>query len=90
MKAGLKYCGGCRPDYDRTAAVKDIVKELGEGFELTGADDEESDLIIVVTGCKTACVDTSKLPDKPVRFISSLEDAQRFKEDMKNFLSKER
>jgi hypothetical protein len=90
VKVGLKYCGGCRPDYDRTAAVKDIIEELGEGFEITGADDEESDLILVVTGCKTACVDTTLLPDKPYRFISSPEDAQRFKEDVKKLLNKER
>ena len=90
MKVGLKYCGGCRPGYDRTAAVKDIGEQLGDGFELTGADDEKAELILVVTGCKTACVDTTALPDKPLRFISSSEDAQRFKEEMKKFLNEER
>jgi len=90
VKVGLKYCGGCRPDYDRTAAMKDIIEELGEGFEVTGADDEESELIAVVTGCRTACVDPGALPEKPLRFISSLEDMQRFKEDMKKRLNEER
>jgi hypothetical protein len=90
VKVGLKYCGGCRPDYDRTAAVKEIVDELGEEFEVTGAEDEEADLIVVVTGCKTACPDITILPDKPLRFISGIEDAQRFKEDMKKLLNKER
>lgn len=90
MKARLKYCGGCRPDYDRTAAMKDIIEELGEGFEVTGADDEEPDLIVVVTGCKTACADPRALPGKPLRFISSLEDAQKFKQDMKERLNEER
>jgi hypothetical protein len=90
VKVGLKYCGGCRPEYDRPAAVKDIVSEIGEGFEITGADDEEAEFILVVTGCKTACVDPSALPGKPLRYISSIEDARRFKEDVKKLLNKER
>jgi hypothetical protein len=90
VKVALKYCGGCRPGYDRAAAVKDIVEQLGQGLELTGIDDEEADLILVVTGCSTACVDTSKLPDKPLRYISSLEDARLFKQDMQKLLSEER
>ena len=28
IRIGVKYCGGCNPDYDRVRAVSDLAEEL--------------------------------------------------------------
>ncbi len=84
LKAGIKYCGGCRPEFDRIAAVKEMKEALGEAIEMVRMDDEEADFILVVTGCKTACVDVESLPLKAKKYISSLSDARRVMEELAN------
>lgn len=53
LKIGIKYCGGCNPEFDRIAAVKDIKKEL-YGKAVFVSPNEGAELILVVNGCRHA------------------------------------
>lgn len=78
MKAGLKYCGGCRAGYDRVGVVGAIRERLGKEIEFVAADDEEAAMILVIAGCSSACVEIEAGTGRPVRYIKSPEDAEKW------------
>lgn len=57
LKIGIKYCGGCRPDYDRTALVSHIIEQLGPDVEFVSPDSSDISMVLAVYGCQTACAD---------------------------------
>jgi hypothetical protein len=63
-------------------AVGYIRRNLPHDAVLTGWDDAEADIILVVTGCKTACADRSSLEGRTVRVLTCEEDARKFIDDM--------
>jgi len=74
----VKYCGGCNPTYDRVAVVKRLERALEEEAEFVSFTEEDLDLVLVVCGCETACVDVSAFKPAPVRVVSSVPDADGF------------
>jgi len=55
---GIKYCGGCNPQIDRTKLVREIVKRLPRGFILSDSKTKGPwDTGILFCGCLTACAD---------------------------------
>ncbi|MCX5851591.1 MAG: hypothetical protein NT072_06000 [Deltaproteobacteria bacterium] len=78
LKVGLKYCGGCRAGYHRVAAVERIRERLGDKIEFVSSDCVDCDFVLVVTGCATACVDTASFKGRPIRYIKSEDDVERF------------
>ena len=82
IKVGLKYCGGCRAGYDRVAMVESIRERLTQEVEFVAADSEEAQMILIVTGCSTACAKIDKVSDVPIRYITSPEDAERWMAEM--------
>ena len=87
LKIDLKYCGGCNPGYDRVAAVAHIKKCLSDVIEFVSAESRDVASILIVAGCKTACVDVSDFKDIPIWLVTSLEDAESFIEKMKGLLA---
>ncbi|HHO76853.1 MAG TPA: hypothetical protein ENN05_10560 [Deltaproteobacteria bacterium] len=83
LRIGLKYCGGCSPCYDRVGTVNRIKEELGGMIEFVSPEREEAKSVLVISGCKTACADISLFSDRPIRFISSEDDASVWIEEMK-------
>lgn len=83
LRVGLKYCGGCRAQYDRVKTVEEIKKRLGDTIEFVSPDTPDADMILVVTGCKTACVDIEPFGNLPIHFVRSKEEADTFIEEMK-------
>lgn len=83
LKIGLKYCGGCRAQYDRVKTVEEIKKRTGDAIEFVSHDDEEVDMVLVVTGCKTACADIKSFGNRPIRFIKSSDDADTFIDEVR-------
>ena len=67
MLAGIKYCGGCNPTYDRGAACAEVRKAFsGEcngsnsiNFEFAEAGGSY-DILIVINGCHRRCADTGE------------------------------
>ena len=74
MTIGVKYCGGCNPEYERVRTVERIKSELnGHTFELF-ADDMVFDRVLVIVGCGKACVGADERQD--LIYVGSEADAQ--------------
>jgi len=55
---GVKFCGGCNPQIERTRFVDELKKKLPEDLCLTHSDNTEKwELGIMVCGCPVACAD---------------------------------
>jgi len=78
MKVGLKYCGGCNPEYDRVALVKHIQESLQGKVEFVKPESEDVRLILAVEGCSTACADLSAFQGREVWIITNIEGGERF------------
>jgi len=55
LKVGLKYCGGCRAQYDRERLVEYIRERLGGTVQFVSYENSEAQAFLIVTGCLTAC-----------------------------------
>jgi len=83
LKIGVKYCGGCRAQYNRVKAVERIKRCLGDLIAVVTPDEEDIDLVLVVVGCETACVDMSSFHGRHIRLIASAADADAFIEEIR-------
>ncbi len=79
-KIGLKYCGGCTPQYDRVQAVVSIKRRLAGRIEFVSYEDRDVEGVLVVVGCPTACVDIKPFEGFPVWVITSERDIGSFVE----------
>ncbi len=57
MRLCIVYCGGCNPKYDRKAMVKKLSKEYNNITICNYENGEECDLVLVLSGCKVACIE---------------------------------
>jgi hypothetical protein len=78
VTVGLKYCGGCKPNYDRVALVEEIQRRLGHGVSWVRADDPAAELVLAVHGCPTACADLEPCQEKPIFAVTGPEAAEAF------------
>ncbi len=78
LRVGIKYCGGCNPEYDRVAIVDHIKQSLKDKIEIVRPESEAVDLILSVNGCSTACADVKPFENLKIHTITSLEDADKF------------
>lgn len=78
LRVGIKYCGGCNPEYDRVAIVEHIRQSLKDKIEIVGAESEDVDLILSVNGCSTACADLKSFENLKIHTITSMEDSNKF------------
>jgi hypothetical protein len=78
LKIGLKFCGGCRAQYDRVGIVNSLKERLADHVEFVAADSEDAQEIIIVSGCNTACTKLEAVHDRPTRYITSPDDAERW------------
>jgi len=86
VKVGLKYCGGCNPEYDRVSLVRHIEESLQGKVEFVKPESESVRLILAVEGCSTACADLSAFQGMEVRIIYNIEGAGRFIKEIKTQL----
>lgn len=78
LRVGIKYFGGCNPEYDRVGLVAQIKKELEGAADFLSPDTTDLNLILAVQGCATACADLSTVPGQQIRLITCIEDGERF------------
>ncbi|MBW2117242.1 MAG: hypothetical protein JRF53_02605 [Deltaproteobacteria bacterium] len=78
LRVGIKYCGGCNPEYDRIEVVDHIKKSLQDKIEIVRPESEDVDLILSVNGCSTACADLKPFEDLKIYTITSLKDSNKF------------
>ena len=78
LRVGIKYCGGCNPEYDRVAIVDNIKQSLQDEIEIVRPESEDVDLILSVNGCSTACADLKSFENLKIHTITSMEDSNKF------------
>ncbi|HET58293.1 MAG TPA: hypothetical protein ENN35_07625 [Deltaproteobacteria bacterium] len=57
---GLRYCGGCNPQIDRTRVVKDLregLAKLQTAVDITTDRSRAVDLLLLINGCEHACLE---------------------------------
>ncbi|MBS3809673.1 MAG: hypothetical protein KGY38_05930 [Desulfobacterales bacterium] len=77
LKIGVKYCGGCKPNYDRVELTAKLKERLEDKVEFMSHDSPGLFMVIAVQGCPTACADLSHI-EVPVRTITGCEEAEKF------------
>jgi hypothetical protein len=89
LKIGIKYCGGCNPEYDRVGLVRHIKEKLkGSGVSFS-YESREADLVVAVQGCETACADLSGLDPQKIRIITDPEQAQKLVQEISWLVDKD-
>jgi hypothetical protein len=83
MRVGLKYCGGCNPEYDRVALVRHIEESLQGKIAFVSPESEGVGLILAVEGCRTACADLSAFEGMEIRVITNIEAGYRFIQEIR-------
>ena len=78
LKVGLKYCGGCRAGYDRVEMVGTIKERLAHKVEFVSADREDAEMVLIVSGCSSACTKLDFGMNRRVHFITSPDEADRW------------
>lgn len=64
MYIGVKFCGGCQTKYDRKKAYYELKNKL-KNCKFSFIDEEENyDLILVISGCHIDCADISNYISK--------------------------
>jgi len=61
---GLRYCGGCNPEIDRSKIVMDLregLKKMGLEVDLTTEKERAVDMVLIVNGCKHACLEAKQV-----------------------------
>ena len=78
LRVGVKYCGGCNPEYDRVILVEQIMERLEEKVSFVPSESEEVDVILSVHGCKTACADLSDFRGTRIWNVTDIEEGEKF------------
>ena len=74
--------------YDRMEAFSRIKEKLIGDAEFVSYDDEEADLVLVVMGCPSACVDTEVFDQAKVRIVKSPAEADVFISEVRELKKK--
>jgi len=59
IKVGVKYCGGCNPNFDRKEAAAFISGQTGISLEVY-REETIPDIALIICGCTSECVKTDK------------------------------
>ncbi len=82
LKIRVKYCGGCNPNYDRVALVKQIEERLNGKAAFVATDSNGISVVMAVVGCSIACADVTPFRGLETRIITCPEDAELFIRDL--------
>ena len=84
MRVGVKYCGGCREQYDRGAAAERIRSAFSDTkVVFVYAEPGGSyDAMLVFYGCGTKCADISGYRAGKVVIVDSDESAGKAEQDL--------
>jgi len=70
VRAGVKYCGGCRASYDRKAEAE-LAEKAAPGVSFSGAvEGGRYDALLAVCGCGSRCADLSPYDADRIIYIS--------------------
>jgi hypothetical protein len=67
-KIGIKYCGGCNPNYERVEMVRRVKSLMGDRFLFLRNDQQGLDALVLINGCHRACagqdLNQTKIPNR--------------------------
>ena len=72
---GVRYCGGCNPQIDRSRIVMDLrggLKKIGVEVDITTEKERPVDMVLLVSGCKHACLDAKQVESDRGRPVISV------------------
>ena len=75
---GVKYCGGCNPEYDRVALMEQVKERLEGKVSFVPPESEGIDIILAVHGCRTACADLSGFRGIDTWTVTGIEEGEKF------------
>jgi ferredoxin len=78
LRIGLKFCGGCNPEFDRGSVANGIAQGLKGKATVVPFEEEDLDAVIAIEGCPTACADLDPFSELPIYRITSEEEGLRF------------
>ena len=78
MKIGVKYCGGCNSHYDRKAEVEKMERRFSKIHFEPALYQEEYDRILLVCGCRRACIRNYRIESAGARLL--LQEEKDFEE----------
>ena len=67
-RLAIKFCGGCNPCIERGLVARLLREDLAESVRWVPPD-EETDLLLLIGGCLTACVDREEVKRKAARYL---------------------
>jgi hypothetical protein len=90
LNIGIKYCGGCNPKYNRSGFVAGLaVKYKGKIKIEPIKEDVIYDMVIIMNGCSSVCVNISEMKHKGrILSVASEEDFTRIYEEIDKIVSK--
>ena len=59
-RLAVKFCGGCNPMIERGEVDRRVREELGPEMRWVPWE-EESDLVLIINGCPTACAERAEI-----------------------------
>jgi len=104
MRAGVKFCGGCNPRYDRAGEFERIRAGFGNDEGISGKEgihsenivfefarqDGSYDVLLTICGCDNRCATTAEYDFKEKICISSGGSAHRAIEEIEQMLALQR
>jgi hypothetical protein len=57
---GLRYCGGCNPQIDRSKLIRNLkegLKKIGLQVDFTTDRERAVDIVLLINGCMHACLE---------------------------------
>ncbi|MEA3470882.1 MAG: hypothetical protein U9R24_04120 [Thermodesulfobacteriota bacterium] len=63
--------------------VEEIKERVGDAIRFVSPDNGNADMVLVVTGCKTACVNIEPFGNRPIIFVRSREEADKFIDEVR-------
>jgi len=69
-KIGIKYCGGCNPNYERVEMAQRVQSLVKDRFLFLLHNQQDLDVLVLMNGCPRACADRGLTQTKiPCRSI---------------------
>jgi hypothetical protein len=76
-RVGIRYCGGCNPSYERVEMIQKVESLLENRFIFAVDNVQDSDIMMLVSGCPRACADKDsgnlKVPSQSIAGENDLE-----------------
>ena len=63
-RIGIKYCGGCNPNYERVEMVQRVQTSMKDRFLFLRHDQQDLDVLVLMNGCARACAEKGLIQTK--------------------------